>query len=109
MIMEEVVLCGASCYSKKFYINEMFANIPKDVRDELKIMCVLYTEDVGGTIQLVYDENCDLIFKTDHNEDDLLFDEIGSELKIRQYQREKKDLLEKLQNFYKIGHEGGLF
>lgn len=87
----------------------MFSGLPKDVRDELKIMCVLYTEDIGGTIQLVYDEEGELMFRTDHNEDDLLFDEIGSGLKIHQYQIEKKELLEKLQNYYKIGHEGGLF
>lgn len=72
-------------------------------------MCVLYTEDIGGTLQLVFDEEGDLYFKADHNEDDLLYDDIGSALKIHQYQIEKKELLEKLQNFYKVGHEGGLF
>ena len=48
--MEEVVLCGASAYNKKFYLNESFTGLPVQVRDELKIMCALFTEDIGGVI-----------------------------------------------------------
>ena len=33
---------------------------------------------------------------------DPLFDEIGSQLKIKQLQREKRDLLEALQMYYKV-------
>lgn len=46
-MQQEVVLCAASAYEKKFYINPMFDGIPQSVKDELKIMCVLFTEDVG--------------------------------------------------------------
>ena len=46
--MEEVVLCGASAYNKKFYLNEDFKGLPEQIKNELKIMCVLFTEDVGG-------------------------------------------------------------
>ena len=45
--MEEVVLCGASAYNKKFYLNEDFKGLPEQIKNELKIMCVLFTEDVG--------------------------------------------------------------
>ena len=38
--MEEVVLCGASAYSKKFYLNERFRGLPAQIKDELKIMCL---------------------------------------------------------------------
>ena len=33
---------------------------------------------------------------------DYLFDEIGSELKIRRYQREKRELLESLELYYRV-------
>ena len=46
MFSDEVVLCGASAYTKKFYFNEDFEALPQTVKDELKILCVLYTEDV---------------------------------------------------------------
>ena len=48
--MEEIVLCAASAYEKKFYLNEEFSGLPQSVKDELKIMCALFTEDVGGIL-----------------------------------------------------------
>lgn len=99
---EQIVLCGASAYTKKFYFNEDFNIIPPKVKDELKIMCVLFTEDVGGTIQLVYDEDGNMEIVTDKEEGDLLYDEIGSVLKVKQLQREKRELFESLENFYRL-------
>lgn len=49
---EEVVLCGASAYNKKFYLNQDFKGLPDSIKDELKIMCVLFTEDIGGIFQV---------------------------------------------------------
>ena len=69
---EEVVLCGASAYNKKYYLNGDFKGLPAAVRDELKIMCVLFTEDIGGIFELVFDENGNLQFKTSCDEGDLL-------------------------------------
>ncbi len=99
---DDIVLCGASSYTKKFYFNEDFDVIPIKVKEELKIMCVLFTEDVGGTIQLVYDEDGYLEIVTDKEEDDILYDEIGSVLKVKQLQRDKKELFESLENFYQV-------
>ena len=44
MFDEEVVLCASSAYEKKFYLNEEFSRLPEDIKNELKIMCVLFTE-----------------------------------------------------------------
>ena len=84
---ERIVLCAASCYTKKYYLNPEFEALPQAVKDELKIMCVLYTEDVSGTIQLVFDEDGSLQIIVDHSEEDLLYDEIGSALKVKQFQK----------------------
>ena len=32
--MEEVVLCGASAYNKKFYLNEDFKGLPEQIKNE---------------------------------------------------------------------------
>ena len=100
--MEEVVLCGASAYNKKFYLNEDFKGLPEQIKNELKIMCVLFTEDVGGIFQLVFSETGELEFRTSCDENDLLYDEIGSALKIKDIQRTRQDLLESLELFYKV-------
>ena len=57
---KEVVLCVSNAYQKKYYLNENFNGLPQTIRDELKIMCVLYTEDVGGILELVFDEDGNL-------------------------------------------------
>ncbi len=98
----KIVLCGASAYTKKFYLNEDFEGLPQGVKDELKIMCVLYTEDVGGTFRLEFDEDGRLELCTEAEEGDLLYDEIGSVLKIKQLQDDKRDLLEGLEVYYKV-------
>ena len=65
-------------------------------------MCVLFTEDVGGVLTLEFDSEGNLELKVDADEDDLLFDEIGSVLKIKQLQREKEDLFISLEQYYKV-------
>lgn len=102
MEREELVLCAASAYDKKFYLNQLFDGIPQSVKDELKIMCVLFTEDVGGVLELVYNEEGELEFRTSADEADYLYDEIGSVLKVKQLQRSKEELLESLQMFYRV-------
>ena len=47
---EEIVLCAANAYEQKFYLNPEFDSLPENVKQELQIMCVLYTEDVGGRV-----------------------------------------------------------
>ena len=102
MDQEKIVLCGANSYEKKFYLNPDFDALPQRIKDELKIMCVLYTEDIGGVLTLVYDENGELCFEVTHEENDFFFDEIGSHLKIKELQRTKEELLEALQVYYKV-------
>lgn len=102
MEREEVILCGSSAYTQKYYLNEEFEGLPESIKDELKIMCVLYTEDVGGALTLVFDEEGNLNFRTVADEGDLLYDEIGSVLKIKQFQRTKQELLESLELYFKV-------
>ena len=81
---EEIVLCAASAYEQKYYFNPEFDTLPESIKEELQIMCVLYTEDVGGVLMVVYDEEGNLELKVDHEENDFAFDEIGSVLKIKE-------------------------
>ena len=99
---ENIVLCGANAYEQKYYLNPDFDNLPDRVKDELKIMCVLFTEDIGGIITLQFNSEGRLEFQVMCDEYDVLYDDIGCGLKIRQLQREKKELLESLELFYRV-------
>lgn len=104
------VLCGCSAYEKKFYLDDVFKGLPEIIKEELKIMCVLYSEDIGGIMTMEFDEEGRLLFHVTADEGDLLFDEIGSVLKIKQLQEEKVELLEALELYYKafILNENGI-
>lgn len=104
MYKDKIVLCGANSYEEKFYMNPDFDNLPQHIKDELKIMCVLYVHDVGGILTLVFEENGELEFEVTSAEGDPMFDEIGSRLKIKEIQTDEKkqELLTQLQLYYKV-------
>ena len=62
---ETVVLCGASAYEEKYYLNPQFSKLPEHIRQELQIMCVLYTQKVGGILMLEFTPEGHLEFKTE--------------------------------------------
>ena len=100
--MQGVILCAASAYEEKYYLNPDFTGLPGSIQEELQVLCVLYTADVGGILTLHYDETGNLLLHVTARENDLLFDEIGSVLKIKQIQAEKRELLEALEVYYKV-------
>lgn len=102
MSNQEITLCASNAYNKKFYLNDNFKGLPEAIKEELQIMCVLYTEDVGGVLELVFDEDGNLEFRTSYEEGDFFYDEIGSVLKIKQYQNVKRELLESIETYYRI-------
>ena len=102
MFNEKMVLCGANAYDKKYYLNEQFSNLPEQIKQELQIMCVLFTEEVGGILELVFDEEGNLLFRTDADENDLLYDDIACGMLIKKMQYEKRELLESLEMFYRV-------
>lgn len=99
---DSVVLCGASSYEQKYYFNQQFKALPDHIKKELQVMCVLFTEDIGGVLTLEFAPDGTLEFRVQADDNDYLFDEIGSELKIRRYQREKRELLESLELYYRV-------
>lgn len=102
MYENKVVLCGANSYEEKYYLNPDFEQLPGSIKDELKIMCVLYVNDVGGILTLAYEEDGGLCFEVTSEEGDPMFDEIGSQLKIKELQKEKQELLAALQLYYRV-------
>lgn len=98
----EIALCAASNYTQKYFLNSDFDALPEQIKNELQILCVLFTEEVGGVIRLGFDEEGTLEIRTEADEEDILYDEIGAALKIKQLQRDKKELFEALETYYRV-------
>lgn len=102
MNQDNVILCVSSKYEEKYYLNEEFENLPEGIQRELQIMCVTFTEEIGGILTLEYDTKGNLNFITAANEGDLLYDDIGSVLKVKQMRERRRELLEALETYYKV-------
>jgi len=95
-----VILAVSNSYEKLYYFNEDFDQIPDAVQKELQIMLVLHTEEVGGIIAVGFDTEGNLYIEGTASDFDAYYDDIGSHLKIKQYQRENRDLFESLEKYY---------
>ena len=97
-----VVLCGANAYEKKYYFNKDFDKIPDSIKDELHIICVLFTEEVGGIFTIVFEEDGSLSLETEADENDFYYDEISSGLLVKKIRDTRQELFESLGLYYKV-------
>ena len=96
------VLCGANAYEKKYYFNQQFAGLPESVKDELHIICVLFTEEVGGIFTIEFEESGNVAMRTEYSQEDYLYDEIGSGLLVSEVRRRRQELFESLSLYYRV-------
>lgn len=102
--MEEnkMVLCGANAYEKKYYFNQKFSGIPESIKNELHIICVLFTEEVGGIFTITFEEDGSLTMETNAEEDDVCYDEISSGLLVNKIRQTRQELFESLSLYYRV-------
>jgi len=99
---ERIVLCGANAYEQKYYFNDRFNGIPDSIKEELRIICVLFTEEVGGVFTIVFEPDGSISLETDAEEYDIYYDEIGSGLLVSEIRRKRQELLESLSMYYRV-------
>ena len=98
----KIVLCGASAYEKKYYFNEQFKALPESIQEELHIICVLFTEEVGGVFTIVFDEDGQIALETDAYDEDVLYDDISSGLLVNEIRRKRQELFQSLELYYRV-------
>lgn len=97
-----VILCGANAYEKKYYFNKKFDKIPENIKEELHIICVLFTEEVGGVFTIGFTPLGEVEMDAQKDEGDLLYDDIGAELLKKEIRRKKADMLKALSIYFKV-------
>lgn len=97
-----IVLCGSNAYEKKYYFNPLFDSVPESVKEELHIICVLFTEEAGGVFLIVFEPDGSISMETEAAEEDILYDDITAGLLISEIRRHRQTLFEELQLFYRV-------
>ena len=97
-----IVLCGSNAYEKKYYFNPLFDSVPESVKEELHIICVLFTEEAGGVFLIVFEPDGSISMETEAAEEDILYEDITAGLLVSEIRRHRKALFEELQLFYRV-------
>ncbi|HIV91177.1 MAG TPA: hypothetical protein H9744_05795 [Candidatus Eisenbergiella stercoravium] len=96
-----MVLCGANSYEQKYFFNPDFKKLPQSVQDELHIICVLFTEEVGGIFTILFEADGGVTLETQASEEDYLYDEVSAGLMLGEIRRKRRELLESLSLYYR--------
>ncbi len=100
---DSVVVCGANAYEQKYYFNEeMFGKLPQSVKDELHIISVLFTEEVGGIFTIVVESDGGVSMETQTDENDYYYDDIAAGMLIKKIRDTKEELLESISLYYRV-------
>ena len=91
---KKTVLCGANAYEMKYYFNEQF--------NAMHILCVLFTEEVGGVFTVAFEEDGTVVLETNADDDDIYYDEVSSGLMVAEVRRRRQELFEALRLYYRV-------
>ena len=97
-----IVICGAKAYDKKYYFNKKFDRLPENIKEELHIICVLFTEECGGVFTISFTPFGHVEFDTQHEEGDLFYDEISARLLIKEIRRKKSEMIDALSIYFRV-------
>jgi hypothetical protein len=98
----DVIMCAANSYTQKYFLDPRFSRMPDNVKDDIKILSVAFTEECGGIFLMSFDEEGNLNLSSYADENDYLYDEISAGLYINKYRMENRELFAALETFYKI-------
>lgn len=101
--MSKTILSAASCYNKKYFIEpNMEKRLPEAVKEELKAIVASMAEKLHCIFTLGFYDNGDVFLEASSDENDFDFDEIGAGLEIERIKREREELLNSLNLWYKV-------
>ena len=98
----QVVLCGANAYEEKYWLNPVFDKIPDSIKEELRTICILFTQDAGGVFTLVFDEEGHLEAEAFADEEDITYDRVSAALLTGAVRRRREDMFRMLEMYSRI-------
>lgn len=98
----QIVICAASAYDRKYYFNSKFDRLPAHIKEQLQIICVLFTQEIGGILTISFTPFGEVEIESEKEEGDLLYDDIGAPLMIKEIRKNKREMLEALSIYYRV-------
>lgn len=99
---QRLVLCAANAYEQKYWLNPLFDKIPDSIKEELRTVCILFTQEAGGVFMLVFDEEGALDCESFAEADDITYDNVSAGLLTGRVRMRRQDMFHMLELFYRI-------
>ena len=103
----KIQIIVSNSYIKKYYLDERLNVLPKEVKDTLKVLFVKLTEEIGGVVEVLFDNKEYYIsFKAYGKDDDYNYDEIAANYKLAKIEREHEEIFNQVAKFCKFKFNG---
>lgn len=99
--MEKQIVVCASPHNHKYYFEPSFNDMPLAIKEEITEEVAKIAEKVNAIITLGFYENGNFYIEQTEGTD-VFADEIGAELEIKKFQKEKEELLKSMRLWYII-------
>lgn len=97
-----MVLCAANNYEMKYFFNKHFDKLPESIKEDLKVICILFVQEVGGIFKIILEEDGDVTLETEANEEDVLYDDISAGVTIGEIRRTRQDMFQQISLYYRV-------
>ena len=102
----ELIIAVSNQYIMKYYSDGLINALPEDLQDQIKLILVGFTEECGGILELIYNnEFNDITFKTYSEDIDFTYDEIEAKYKLSKLEKEYESFWEELAKYIKASLE----
>lgn len=98
--MDRQIFISASYYKQKYYANPQYEGLPAEIRNEMRVLCIMLAEKLHGIITLGFYPNGDVFLNVTPEEGDHEHDEIGAQLEIKDVEKENADTFKKMKLWY---------
>lgn len=100
--MDKVVLVSASCYNQKYFMNPDFNELPTEIRNALRVICITLAEKIHGIFSIGFYNDGSVFIEAVGDEVDHDYDDIGAKLEIERLKIEEKELIRTLALWYSV-------
>ena len=102
----ELIIAVSNQYIMKYYSDDLINALPQDLQDQIKLILVGFTEECGGILELIYNnEFNDITFKTYSEDIDFTYDEIEAKYKLSKLEKEYESFWVELAKYIKASLE----
>ena len=102
----ELIIAVSNQYIMKYYSDALINALPQDLQDQIKLILVGFTEECGGILELIYNNDFnDITFKSYSEDIDFTYDEIEAKYKLSKLEKEYESFWVELAKYIKASIE----